>query len=176
MIIIKKMAVVLVLLWSNAIFAADDLAKELSWAKPFLNIVWRGDLTTEPGKKMTDHSYWQRALNGQAIKVIHSVNDGDYGGESIIFYDKAKQSLAYYYFTTAGFYTHGTMQYYPEDGRLVAEEQVENNAEGVTKVRSTSLLKAGELQTNAEYFKQGQWVAGHSAKYYPSKDGRVLFK
>lgn len=171
-----KMAFGLALLWSNMLIAADELAKELLWAKPFLNIVWRGELTTEPGKKMTDHSYWQRALNGQAIKVIHSVNDGEYGGESIIFYDQAKQSLAYYYFTTAGFYTHGTMHYDEQKGRLVAEELVENNAEGVTKVRSTSLLKAGELQTTAEYFKQGKWVAGHSATYYPSQDGRVLFK
>ncbi len=152
------------------------LAAELHWAEPFLDIVWRGELAEQTGKKMIDHSLWQRALNGQAIKVIHSVNDGEYGGESIIFWDKSKQSLAYYYFTTAGFYTHGTMQYNTNNGQLTAEEQVENNANGITKVRSVSMLKAGELHTSAEYLQKGHWVAGHSARYYPTKDGQVKFR
>jgi hypothetical protein len=152
------------------------LAEELRWAEPFLDIVWRGVLAEQSGKKMLDHSLWQRALNGQAIKVIHSVNDGEYGGESIIFWHKAKQSLAYYYFTTAGFYTHGTMQYNSSTGQLTAEEQVENNANGITKVRSVSVLKAGELHTSAEYLQRGSWVAGHSARYVPSKEGQVKFR
>ncbi|TMP13435.1 hypothetical protein CWC02_20780, partial [Pseudoalteromonas sp. S2721] len=56
-----------------------------------------------------DGSTWQRALNGTAIKPIHSSNDGEYGGASMIFWDNKNQSVVYYYFTPAGFYTQGSM-------------------------------------------------------------------
>lgn len=155
----------------------ETLAPQLEVLRPYLNKVWRGELQAQqPGKTSIDISLWQRALNGQAIKVLHSINDGEYGGESIIFWDKSKKSLAYYYFTTGGFYTHGVMKYDEVSQALVAEEQVENNANGITKVRSTTALKGGHLITNAEYLQQGQWVKGHSATYSESKDGQVRFK
>ncbi|WP_306522501.1 hypothetical protein [Rheinheimera sp.] len=155
---------------------ADTLAPELEVFRPFLNKVWRGELKAQqPGKTSIDHSLWQRALNGTAIKVIHSVNDGEYGGESIIFWDKSKKSLAYYYFTTAGFYTHGTMQYDAAKQSLIAEEKVENNKNGITMVRSVSTLKANQLTTSSEYLQHGKWVKGHAATYVESKDGQVRF-
>lgn len=157
--------------------APDTLAPQLEVLRPYLNKVWRGELQAQQsGKTSIDVSLWQRALNGQAIKVVHSINDGEYGGESIIFWDKSKKSLAYYYFTTGGFYTHGVMKYDEVSQALVAEEQVENNAKGITKVRSTTALKGQHLITNAEYLQQGQWVKGHSATYSESKDGQVRFK
>ncbi|HCU66744.1 MAG TPA: hypothetical protein DF774_13390 [Rheinheimera sp.] len=155
----------------------DTLAPELEVFRPFLNKVWRGELQAQQqGKTSIDYSLWQRALNGQAIKVVHSVNNGEYGGESIIFWDKSKKSLAYYYFTTAGFYTHGTMQYDATSGKLTAEEKVENNANGITMVRSTSVLKEQQLLTSSEYLQKGQWVKGHAATYTESKDGKVVFQ
>lgn len=155
----------------------SPLAPELEVFRPFLDKVWRGELQTQhQGKTNIDYSLWQRALNGQAIKVIHSVNHGEYGGESIIFWDKSNKSLAYYYFTTAGFYTHGTMQYDATTGELTAEEKVENNANGITMVRSVSLLKDHQLHTSSEYLQKGQWVKGHAATYTESKDGQVIFK
>lgn len=154
----------------------DTLAPELEVFRPFLNKVWRGELKAQqPGKTSIDHSLWQRALNGTAIKVVHSINDGEYGGESIIFWDKSKKSLAYYYFTTAGFYTHGTMQYDVASQALIAEEKVENNASGITMVRSVSTLKANQLTTSSEYLQQGKWVKGHAATYIESKTGQVRF-
>lgn len=156
--------------------AADTLVPELEVFRPFLNKVWRGELKAQqPGKTSIDHSLWQRALNGTAIKVIHSVNDGEYGGESIIFWDKSKQSLAYYYFTTAGFYTHGTMQYDKVSQSLVAEEKVENNKNGITMVRSVSHLKVNQLTTSSEYLQHGKWVKGHAATYVEAKEGKVRF-
>lgn len=156
--------------------AADTLVPELEVFRPFLNKVWRGELKAQqPGKTSIDHSLWQRALNGTAIKIVHSVNDGEYGGESIIFWDKSKKSLAYYYFTTAGFYTHGTMQYDAATQALIAEEKVENNANGITMVRSVSSLKANQLTTSSEYLQHGKWVKGHAAAYVESKEGQVRF-
>lgn len=146
-----------------------QLHAKLEPFRPYLNQHWRGDLT-QPGKteKVIDRSLWSRALNGQAIKTVHSINDGEYGGESFIFWDEAKQSLAYYYFTTAGFYTHGTMEFNVQSGEIVALENVENNQNGITQVKSFSrILPDGTLQTKSSYLQNGNWVDGHSATYQP---------
>jgi hypothetical protein len=147
--------------------AEPVLHPQLELFRPFLDSHWQGDLT-EPGKekKTIDRSVWSRTLNGQAIKTIHSVNDGEYGGETMIFWDQKQQKIAYYYFTTAGFYTHGTMSYDEKSKRIEALENVENNAQGITQVRSFSVLNPdGTLQVSSEYLQNGQWVKGHSALY-----------
>lgn len=149
-------------------FAAEPvLHAELEIFRPFLDSHWEGDLT-EPGKekKMIDRSVWSRALNGQAIKTMHSINDGEYGGETMIFWDQKQKKIAYYYFTTAGFYTHGTMTYNAATKTIEALEKVENNAQGITLVRSSSVLdEKGRLTVNSEYLQKGKWVKGHSALY-----------
>lgn len=154
----------------------DRLAPELALFKPYLGIVWQAEMSEKDGKKKIDRALWQRALNGQAIKTIHSINDGEYGGETMIFWDQNKKSLAYYYFTTAGFYTHGLMSFEAETQMLIAEEQVENNKSGITAVRSKSMLKADSLAVTTEYQQHGKWVPGHAAVYHPTKDGQVRFQ
>ena len=158
----------IIALFSFASSAAEPaLHAELEIFRPFLNSHWEGDLT-EPGKekKMIDRSIWSRALNGQAIKTVHSINDGEYGGETMIFWDQKQKKIAYYYFTTAGFYTHGTMTYNPSTQSLEALENVENNAQGITQVRSHSVLdKSGKLEISSEYLQNGKWVKGHGALY-----------
>lgn len=158
----------IIALFSFASSAAEPvLHAELEIFRPFLNSHWEGDLT-EPGKeqKMIDRSSWSRALNGQAIKTVHSINDGEYGGETMIFWDQKQKKIAYYYFTTAGFYTHGTMTYNPATQSIEALENVENNAQGITQVRSHSVLdKSGKLKISSEYLQNGKWVKGHGALY-----------
>lgn len=154
--------------FSFASFAAEPaLHPELEIFRPFLNSHWEGDLT-EPGKekKMIDRSIWSRALNGQAIKTVHSINDGEYGGETMIFWDEKQQKIAYYYFTTAGFYTHGTMTYNATTKSIEALEYVENNKQGITQVRSSSVLDdTGVLKVSSEYLQNDKWIKGHSAVY-----------
>lgn len=174
-----KLLCLIAALFSFASFAAEPvLHPELEIFRPFLNSHWEGDLT-EPGKekKMIDRSVWSRALNGQAIKTVHSINDGEYGGETMIFWDQKQKKIAYYYFTTAGFYTHGTMSYNPDTQRIEALENVENNAQGITLVRSQSVLdKSGSLEVSSEYLQHGKWVKGHSALYKRVPKTEVKFK
>lgn len=152
------------------------LQAELEVFRPYLDKTWQGTLSQPGQPQMIDISHWERALNGTAIKVKHSVNQGEYGGETLIFYDKSKQSFTYYYFTTAGFYTHGTMQFDDKSGQLIAEEEVKNNKNGITRVRSKSLLQADKLQTSSEYLQNGKWQPGHSAVYQLAPDAQVVFK
>lgn len=175
---IKSLWLGAAILLAGPLFAAQQpsLSAELEPLRPYIGKTWRG-LLSQPGQpEMVDISRWERALNGTAIKISHSVNQGEYGGETILFYDKKQQTLTYYYFTTAGFYTHGTMSIDPKSQVLTAEETVENNANGITKVRSTSRLSATTLTTASEYLQQGKWVAGHSAVYQQAPDAQVVFK
>lgn len=174
-----KTLCLIVALFSFASASAEPvLQAELEIFRPFLDSHWEGDLT-EPGKekKMIDRSIWSRALNGKAIKTVHSVNDGEYGGETMIFWDQQQKKIAYYYFTTAGFYTHGTMTYDPGTQRIEALENVENNAQGITQVRSSSGLdKSGVLEVSSEYLQNGKWVKGHSALYKRVPHTEVKFR
>ncbi|MFC4656727.1 hypothetical protein ACFO3I_17035 [Rheinheimera marina] len=173
----KCIAVLLVSVVWLAQAAEPVLHPKLEVFRPLLNSFWQGDLT-EPGKTetMIDKSSWLRVLNGQAIKTIHSINEGAYGGESMIFWDEKQQSLAYYYFTTAGFYTHGTMQVDEVTGAIVALEQVENNAQGITQVRSRSVMQGEKLVVESEYLKNGDWVKGHSAVYQRTAPTEIIFR
>lgn len=174
-----KLFCFVVALFSFATIAAEPpLHPQLEIFRPFLNSHWEGDLT-EPGKekKMIDRSIWRRALNGQAIKTEHSVNDGEYGGETMIFWDQQQKKIAYYYFTTAGFYTHGTMTYNAATKSIEALEMVENNAQGITQVRSHSVLDPkGILKISSEYLQNGKWIKGHSAVYKSVPQTEVKFR
>lgn len=174
-----------IILWfglvcSFAVAAAEEgkLHPKLEPLRPYLNQHWQGDLTqADKVEKVIDRSLWTRALNGQAIKTVHSINNGQYGGESFIFWDESKQSLAYYYFTTAGFYTHGTMEFNARLGEIIALENVENNQNGITQVKSFSrIMPDGTLQTKSSYLQNGTWVEGHSATYQPVAQQEIIFK
>jgi len=152
------------------------LIPQLESFRPFLNIYWRGDLNQGQAKRAVDVSLWQRTLNGTAIKMIHSLNDGEYGGETLLFWDKNTNSLKYFYFTTAGFYTQGSMTFDAHSGTLIAEEVVNGNPNGISKVRSTSKLSPDKLMTQSEYLQNGQWVKGHSAIYHPDPNAVMKFQ
>jgi hypothetical protein len=69
---------------------AGSLAKELQVFEPYLG-TWQADFAVKQGQPaMQDVSKWERALNGTAIRTLHSINEGMYGGESLIFWDKTK--------------------------------------------------------------------------------------
>ena len=59
---------------------------------------------------MVDLALWERALNGKAVRVLHSINEGMYGGETLITWDAEKKTIVYHYFSTAGVQTRGTMK------------------------------------------------------------------
>jgi hypothetical protein len=158
-------------------FAGDDkLAEPLKPFAPLLGKTWKGEFkNSTPEKPMFDVSRWERALNGQAIRVLHSVNDGAYGGETLIVWDAKKKTLAYWYFTTAGFRTEGTMKH--EDGQFIAHEIIAGAAGGVTEVKSTSkILPDGRLQVRAEYLKEGKWDLGREVLYRVAPEAKVIFK
>ena len=165
-----------ILFLSSSVYAQEALINALEPFRPFLGKTFRGELAeSTPEKPVMDISKWERALNGRAIRNLHSLNNGEYGGETIIYYDKDKKSLIYYYFTTAGFYTHGTMKF--EGDTVISHEFVEGNENGITEVKSTAtIMEDGKLHNKSMYFKNGEWIDGHEATYVEAPDAEVIFK
>jgi hypothetical protein len=164
------------LLHVSDMYAGDQLSDKLAAFEPFIGKTWKGEFkNSTPEKPIFDIAKWERALNGTAVRVLHSVNNGEYGGESIIFYDKEKGSLVYYYFTTAGFYTTGTVKF--ENNAMVSHEVVKGNEDGITEVKSISKITPdGKLEATSKYFKKGEWIDGHQIIYVESPDSEVIFK
>jgi len=143
---------------------------------PLLGKTWRGTVSP-PGaaKPSVDVSRFELALNGQAVRNRHSIDDGAYGGETFIVWEEDKQSLVYYYFTTAGFYTTGTLR--AEDGAIVSHETVKGSAGGISEVKAVSrLLPDGRLHVKTRYLKNGQWEEGRETHYVEDPQAVVRFK
>lgn len=157
--------------------AKESLDPHLELLRPFIGKTFRGELKGSTKEKpIIDISHYERALNGTAVRSLHSINNGAYGGESLIFWDKSKEQIVYYYFTTAGFFTTGVMKL-ESAGKYVSTEKVTGSADGVTEVRATGEIKAdGTFVTSSEYLKDGKWVPGHSAVYKETPDAEVKFK
>ncbi|MFP3942192.1 MAG: hypothetical protein ACLF0P_17995 [Thermoanaerobaculia bacterium] len=157
--------------------APEGAAEALAPLAPFVGKTWRGELAgSDPDRPMVDVSRWEWALNGKAIRTVHSINDGAYGGESLIFQDPEGEGLVSFYFTTGGFYTRGTIEVLGP-GRFVARDEVIGNEDGVTRVRATSeLLPDGRFRVVAEHFKDGEWVPGNERTYVEAPDAEVVFR
>jgi hypothetical protein len=160
----------------SALAADAALAKPLEPLAPLLGKTWKGTFKeSTPEKPMHDVARWERALNGQAVRALHSVNDGMYGGETLIIWDFARNSLVYYYFTTAGFHTTGSMTV--DGGKFTSRETVSGNAQGITEVEAvTELLPDGTMRTTATYLKDGQKVGGREVVYIEDPAAQVIFK
>jgi len=156
--------------------AGAGMNEHLAPLAPLIGKTWRGTVSP-PGaaKPAVDVSRFELALNGQAVRNRHSIDDGAYGGETFIVWEEEKQSLVYYYFTTAGFYTTGTLR--AEGGAIVSHEVVKGAAGGIAEVKAESrLLPDGRLHVKSRYLKNGEWVDGRETYYVEDPQAVVRFK
>lgn len=152
----------------------DHLDPHLEPLRTLLGRTFRGEMPDD-GRVAIDISRWERALGGRAVRNLHSVDEGEYGGETIIFWDEDAQAVGAWYFTTAGFRTRATLTFEP--GRVVSHERVTGNKNGITEVRGvTEIRPDGTLHTRAEYLKNGEWVPGHSGVYREDPSAEVRFR
>jgi len=163
---------------SLAAIAAEELPlnAHLEPLRPLLEKTWKGTFKdSKPDKPTVDVQRWERALNGQAVRILHSINEGAYGGETLLVWDEKSKIISFYYFTTDGFMTTGTLE--PGAGKFITHEDVKGDANGVTEVRSTSeILPDGKFHVKAEYLKNGEWTPGHEVTYQEAPGSRVVFK
>ena len=153
----------------------NKLAEPLEPLRPFLK-TWKGEFKqSTPEKPMIDIQKWERALNGQAVRVTHSINQGRYGGETLLVPKPKTSDIEFYYFTTASFYTKGTVKF--EGKKIITLEEVSGNEDGITHVRGTpELLPNGKRRVVTSYFKKGAWEDGRDMTYEPAPGAEVIFK
>ena len=95
----------------------NSLVEHLKPLENYIGKTFKGEFSNStPENPVFDVQHWERILNGQGIRITHSVNNGEYGGESIIMWDKELKSLKSWYYTTAGFYTQATVEI--EEGKF----------------------------------------------------------
>ena len=165
--------------WVTASLGTDDepvIDPNLEPLRPLLGKTCKGEFkNSKPDKPTVDIMRWERGLNGKAVRVLHSINDGAYGGETLFMWDEKKQAVTYHYFTTAGFMTVGTLS--SKDGKLITHEVVSGSAGGVTEVRGTSeLLPGGAFRVKTEHLKDGKWEPGREVVYTEDSTAKVVFK
>jgi hypothetical protein len=171
-----SVAALLMALVLPAAARAAELEPHLAPLRGLVGKTWRGVFPkSTPEKPVVDVSRFEAALNGQAVRNLHSINDGEYGGETLMVWDKEKQAIVYYYFTTAGFYTTGII--HPESDGFTSHEVVKGDADGVTEVKATLRLQPdGRLHAHSEYLKEGKWVEGRDMDYVEAPDAKVKFR
>ncbi len=175
--------IISIILLTSCLFSQNEpestqnvLSENLKPFQAFISKTFKGEFANStPEKPVYDISRWERALNGNAIRIMHSVNNGEYGGESIVMWDTKKESLVSWYFTTAGFYTQATL--YFEDEKLISIEDVTGNENGITQVKAIiEFLPDGQLLNSAMYLMNGNWVDGHKIHYNETPDAQVVFR
>ena len=110
-----------------------------------------------------DVQQWETILGGKAVRITHSLNGGDYGGESIIMWDVSRQAVAYWYVTTADFYTHGTIT--AAGDSLVTREQVVGNAGDISEVEGVWHRTADGHTVESRMKIGGQWQPKRTSTY-----------
>ena len=152
-----------------------SLDPHLEPLRGWLGKTWKQQPADGATSGKIDVARWERALNGKAVRILHSVNDGEYGGETIATWDEPRKAVVYHYFTTAGYSTTGTMSF--EDGKMLTNEKVSGNAGGVTEVRGTAeIAPDGTFRMKTEYLKEGKWQPGRDVSYREDATAQVLFK
>lgn len=68
------------------------------------------------------------------------------------------------------------MIYDAKNQQFVAHEDVKNNEQCITKVRSTTKLKKNQFTVTSNYLKDGKWLPGHHAVYVPVTNVQPEFR
>lgn len=73
---------------------------------PFLGNAYRGVSISPEFEATDDLIYWRAALGGQAVRAVHALADGSYGGESLYYADQSG-GIRWIYVSNSGFHTTG---------------------------------------------------------------------
>ncbi|MEM8770253.1 MAG: hypothetical protein AAGD92_01265 [Pseudomonadota bacterium] len=140
---------------------------------PFAGKTLRGEGTGPDGQPIVDIAKWEFILNGRAFQSTHRLENGDYGGRTIFFYDEGAKEYVFHYFTTAGFHTTGTIT--PTENGFTAVETVKGHPK-YQEVRSEMIIDGDKIRvTTAHIDKDGEVHDGDGFVYSQIEDPGALF-
>ena len=112
---------------------------------------------------------WERALNGQAVRILHSVNQREYGGETIIVWNR-KTGVWSSYFTTAGFFLEEQSSLKAQNDLTKGDRQPRrrHRVNGTMEICRTAACASRAICRTV--------VDGHEITYEESPGAEVRFK
>jgi hypothetical protein len=155
--------------------AAGDLDPRLAPLAPYVDRAFTARMGPAGNEdSVIDVQKWETVLGGKAVRITHSINGGDYGGESLITWDAVSGSIRYWYATTAGFHTVGTMT--AAGDSLVTLEDVIGDAGGVTKVEGVWRRAGDGFTVTSRMQTAGQWQPGRESVYRETPGAEPRFR
>ena len=151
------------------------LSEHLNGLKPFIGNTYKGNfINSTKENPMIDIISFERALNGNAVKVTHSVNNGEYGGETMVMWNSEKEGLQSWYFTSAGSLTIQNVQI--KKDTFISIEDVAGNKNGITKVKTIiEVLHGNRIQKRTKYLMNNLWKDGSEIIYNKVNDLKPVF-
>lgn len=151
------------------------LSEHLTGLKPFIGNTYKGNfINSTKENPMIDVLSFERALNGNAVKVTHSVNNGEYGGETMVMWNSEKEGLQSWYFTSAGSLTIQNVQI--KKDTFISIEDVAANKNGITKVKTIiEVLHGNQIQKRTKYLMNNLWKDGSEIIYNKVNDLKPVF-
>ena len=151
------------------------LSEHLTGLKPFIGNTYKGNfINSTIENPMIDVLSFERALNGNAVKVTHSVNSGEFGGETMVMWNPEKEGLQSWYFTSAGSLTVQNVQI--QKDTFISIENVAGNQNGITKVKTIiEVLHGDQIQKRTKYLMNNLWKDGSEIIYNKINDLKPIF-
>ena len=151
------------------------LSEKIQGFEIFLGKYFKGEtFNSTKLKPISEVIHFKRILNGQAVRIVHSINEGEFGGETIITWNQKNNVLESIYFSTGGTIEHSVVTI--KDNTIIFIEDVSNNKNSIKKVKNTyHLNRYGQLKKETKYYLNNMWVFSHSANYSESKSSEIIF-
>ncbi|MDO1558087.1 hypothetical protein Q0812_01420 [Brevundimonas sp. 2R-24] len=131
--------------------AAESRSAAFDPLLPLIGKTWRGRGIGAQG--VEDVVRWEWAVGGRAVRTVHAVAGGVYGGETLIFPDRDTGQLIFHYFTSGGFHTTGVIRE-TAPGVLEISETV-HGLDAVEQLRSTLEIEGDVYRTRTQVERDG---------------------
>ena len=154
----------------------NELSKRLLGFEKFLGKKFQGEFYNSTKENpLMDIIYFERILNGEAIRITHSVNHGEYGGEYIITWNSDKGKIESYYFSTGGEIRVSSIDII--NNEISIKEDFSENENGIQKVKKIFRLNAeGSLENNIKYMINNMWIKSHEMIYSRNDSAKIIFR
>jgi len=164
-------------LWAGAACAdeaRDDVYAPMAVFDDLAGRAFRGKGTGPNGQPIVDVSRFEFIMGGRALQSTHKLEDSDYGGRTIFFFDEGAKEYVFHYFTTVGFHTTGVVT--PTENGFTAVETVRGLPE-IAEVRSTWVIDgAGVTVTTSHINHDGEESPGDTIVYVEIDDPGALYE
>ena len=160
----------------SQILNGKELSKHLLGFDNFIDKKFKGEFYNSTKEKpLIDVIYFERILNGEAIRISHSVNRGEYGGQYIITWNSNIERIESYYFSTGGEIRVSVVSII--DKEITIEEDFSKNGNKIQKVKKIFRLNNnGSLENHIYYLINNLWIKSHEMNYAQNDSVKIIFR